>query len=239
MAGSAAPIIGSAVRASGGSAGRSSGSGSSGSNSSRSGSSGGRSSQSSGGSSASAGKQAQRAKKSRICKTCPKWRYRVGARYLGGVLGYNWYHLFVVAWDRKTSGLMPTYSAFPSGEGDASILGAIGGMSASDSSKTAEEGHTTDPNDDSDFGTLDYKFSADYLTSGEASPSNKFVTLRDTNANYNTKLITAAMAVDAKKIKYVPTGPNSNSFAMTIVKKAGLPQKHPSIRAPGAGMNLL
>ena len=65
------------------------------------------------------------------------------------------------------------------------------------------------------------------------------VVLRDTNANYNPKLAAAALAIDAKKIKYNPTGPNSNSFAMSIVKKAKLPNKYPNVNAPGAGMNLL
>ena len=178
-------------------------------------------------------------RRGRICKTCPKWRYRVGARYLGTLGVYTWYHLFVVAWDRRSTGLMPTYSAFPSSQGTPGILGLIGGVSTSDSSKEADEGHTADPNDNSDFGTLDYHFSPDYVTSGEADPSNKWTVLRDTNYNYNPRLAAASLAIDAKNIRYDPTGPNSNSFAMSIVRHVGLPNRYPNVSAPGAGMQLL
>ena len=111
-------------------------------------------------------------------------------------------------------------------------------MIASDSSKSAEENYAP-AGDGSDYGTIKFQFSPDYLASGEVDPTNRFVTLKDTNQDYNPKLLQGSMMIDAKNIKYEPTGPNSNSFAMSIVRYAGLPRNKPSGAAPGDGMYLL
>jgi hypothetical protein len=49
----------------------------------------------------------------------------MGIRTLGGVpYVYQYHHLFVVAWNRGGTGVMPTYSAFPSNQnGNAGIWG--------------------------------------------------------------------------------------------------------------------
>jgi hypothetical protein len=116
--------------------------------------------------------------------------------------------------------------------------GRISGAMTSDSSKTAEEGHEPDPADTDDFGYIQASIAADYLTSGEAAASNRFVTLRDTNTNLTAQLLAQAMVIDAKRIRYVAAGPNSNSFAMTIAQKVGLPRNKPSGHAPGSGMSI-
>jgi hypothetical protein len=219
---------------SGGSGSGSSGGGSLGSGSNNSGSRG------SAGSSASSAKGVKKELDRRTCKTCPDWRYEMGMRRLGGVpYVYTYHHLFVVAWNRGGTGMMPTYSAFPSREGgDAGIWGPISGAMQSDSSKSAEEGHTPDARDTSDMGYLKFTFAADYGGSFELAPGNTFVTLKDTNENLNIKLFAESNRIDARRIKYVPTGPNSNSFAMSVAGGAGLPRRHPPGTAPGAGMQL-
>lgn len=152
---------------------------------------------------------------------------------------YTWSHLFVVATHRGGTGVMPTYSAFPSNEnGNAGIWGPISGAVQSDSSKSVEEGHPDTPTDSDDMGYLKFTFAADYFASGELDLGNTFVVLRDTPDNLNAQLLSAALAIDARRIRYVATGPNSNSFAMSIAQRAGLPRRHPSGSAPGAGMSL-
>jgi len=134
---------------------------------------------------------------------------------------------------------MPTFSAFPSEQGgDAGIIGPISGAFQSDSSKSVEEGYETDPSDSGDMGYLKFSYAADYLASFEVAPGNQFIILRDTNQDLTAKLFAAATEIDAKRIKYVPTGPNSNSFAMSVAGNVGLPRKHPPGTAPGAGMQL-
>ncbi len=164
----------------------------------------------------------------------------MGLRRLGGIpYVYTYHHLFVVAWNRGGTGLMPTYSAFPSTDGgNAGIWGPISGAMQSDSSKSVDEGHVLDPTDSSDMGYLKFTFAADYFASGEVALGNTFVTLKDTSRNLNAQLFAAAQVIDAKRIRYVPTGPNSNSFAMSVAGDAGLPRKHPPGTAPGAGMRL-
>jgi hypothetical protein len=154
--------------------------------------------------------------------------------------GYSWYHLFVTAWERNTTGARATYSAFPSNENASPAISRIvGGMSASDSSKSPKEDHVPSAEDSSDFGTIKFHFSPEYLASGEFSPGNKFVTLKDDNTDYNAKLLAGSMMIDRKNIQYVETGPNSNSFAMSIVRYAGLPKRKPSVNAPGDGIYLI
>ncbi|WP_298258215.1 hypothetical protein [uncultured Litoreibacter sp.] len=155
---------------------------------------------------------------------------------------YTYYHLFVIAWNRGgsgASGLKMTFSAFPSHDGNPSVWGAISGASTSDSSKQAEEGHKRDPSNDADMGYIKPEIAPDYYTSGEVALGNKFVTIRDTNANYVPKLLAASSQIGMKRIKYDPTGPNSNSYAMSIVRKAKLPDRKPAVTAPGAGMQLI
>lgn len=244
-------VVASAVRTSQstGRIARTGGSGSSASGSSRGGSSGavsqssdsrGSSSRGGGGSSASSAKAYKKEKRRRTCKTCPVWRYEMGIRKLGGVpYIYQWHYLFVVAWNRGGSGALPTYSAFPPSEGvNPGLSGVISGVSTSDSVKNVEEGHVPNPDDSEDFGYLKAHISPDYYVSGEVAPSSRFITLKDTNRNLTAKLAAESMIIDAKRIKYVPTGPNSNSFAMTIAEKSELPRRKPAGDAPGSGMRL-
>lgn len=252
MPSSAAPALGSASRAAQASnkASASSRGGSSGSGSSQGGSSGagsaasgsrGSSSRAGGGSSASSGKAYQAARRRRTCKTCPDWRYEMGIRRLGGVpYVYQWHHLFVTAWNRGGTGIMPTFSAFPSNEnGAAGLLGPILGISQSDSSKSVEEDYEPDDDDDGDFGFIKFTPFPDYYSPvGEYDPSNRFVTLRDTRENLTAQLTAAGAAISARRIKYVATGPNSNSFAMSVAERAGLPRRKPSGDAPGSGIKL-
>jgi len=164
----------------------------------------------------------------------------MGMRRLGGVpYIYTYSHLFVVATHRGGTGAMPTYSAFPSNQaGDAGILGPLFGAMQSDSSKSVDEGHVPDPQDSSDMGYLQFTFAADYFASYEVAPGNTFVTLRDTTQNLTAQLFSAATAIDARQIRYGATGPNSNSFAMSVAARAGLPARHPAGSAPGSGMRL-
>lgn len=219
---------------------RSSGSGSSqgGSLGSGSQSSGGRGS--AGGSSASSAKGAQIERRRRTCKTCPAWRYEMGIRVLGGVPRvYEYHHLFLVAWNRGGTGAMPTYSAFPSlPDGNAGIWGPISGAMQSDSSKSAEEDHVEDPSDTSDMGYIKPEIAADYYVSGEFAVGNRFITLRDTAYNYNPRLVAQSHAMGALRVRYVATGPNSNTFAMSLAKRVGLPERKPAGDAPGSGMRI-
>ena len=252
MVASAAPALGSATRAAqaankastasrgGSSVSGSSQGGSSGAGSAASGSRGS-SSRAGGGSSASSGKAYKAAKRRRTCKTCPDWRYEMGIRRLGGVpYVYQWHHLFVTAWNRGGTGIMPTFSAFPSNEnGAAGLLGPLLGSSQSDSSKTVEENYAPNENADGDFGFIKFTPFPDYYSPvGEYDPGNRFVTLLDTKENLTAKLTLASTAISARKIKYVPTGPNSNSFAMSVAERAGLPRKKPAGDAPGSGIKL-
>jgi hypothetical protein len=226
--GSAGDIIGSASRSSQSASGssRSQGSGS-GSGSSRSGSSG------------SGAQTGQAYDNLRFCRTCPQWQYQMGMRQIGSVSGYTYHHLFVIAWDRRDTGRKGTYSAFPSNQNASpGLSGVIGGMMTSDGSKTVQEEYQP-TGDASDFGTLKFHYSPDYASSGELDYNARFVVLKDTSQDYNPKLIEASNIIDMKNIKYEPTGPNSNSFAMSIVRYAGLPRNKPSGNAPGEGIYLL
>lgn len=176
-------------------------------------------------------------KKSRTCKTCPRFLYECGAKLIDGA-PITVYHLFIRVTDQKI-GAQPVFRAGPTKDGAPSISGVVGGYLASDSSKSAEEGHTENPSDASDFGTLHAVTQGDYLASIEFSASNKFVEVKETRKNHLPKFAMANGIVNAKKIKYVPTGPNSNSYAMSILKYAGLPRKKPNVKAPGHGMYIL
>ncbi len=207
-----------------------------------SGSAGNRGSEASGSGSSAHGTVAadQQDRQSRTCATCPEWRYEMGIRQLGGIpYIYAWHHLFVLGWNRGGSGTsISTYSAFPSGDGDPGMAGPIFGAMQSDSSKPVDENHNEDPSDSADMGYLQYSYFANYWRSGEYSPTNRFVTLQDTNENLHFDLDVAAKEMDARRIRYVPTGPNSNSFAMSLAERVGLPRRKPSGDAPGSGMSL-
>lgn len=207
-----------------------------------SGSAGSRGSEGSGsGSSAQGTMSADRAdRQSRTCATCPEWRYEMGIRQLGAIpFVYSWHHLFLLGWNRGGSGnSISTYSAFPSGNGDPGLTGPIFGAMQSDASKPVDEGHEGDAADPADMGYLKFTYFANYWRSGEYSPTNRFVTLRDTDENLHNPLIAAGTEIDARRIRYVPTGPNSNSFAMSLAERVGLPRNKPSGDAPGSGMSL-
>lgn len=178
----------------------------------------------------------------RSCKTCPEWRYEMGIRKLGGIpFVYSWHHLFLVQWNRGgTGGTMMTYSAFPSGQGDAGIAGPIFGAMQSDSSKGVDENHPdagADAEAD-DMGYLQFQPFMNYWRSGEYAPDNRFVTLRDTHEDLRNKLMEQGWEIDGRRIRYVPTGPNSNSFAMSLAERVGLPRRKPSGDAPGSGMSV-
>lgn len=182
-------------------------------------------------------------RKKRSCMTCPEWRYEMGIRKLGGVpYLYSWHHLFVVQWNRGGSGgTMMTYSAFPSRKGNPGIAGPIFGAMQSDSSKTAEEGYEEPAEGEvaeDDMGYLQFKPSLSYWRSGEYAPGNRFVTLRDTDQNMRSDLMAQGNEIDAKRIHYVGTGPNSNSFAMSLAERVGLPRRKPAGDAPGSGMSI-
>lgn len=165
----------------------------------------------------------------------------MGIRKLGGVpYVYQWHHLFLTAWNQGGTGAMPTFSAFPSNEGGSPGIGAlIGGLSTSDSSKEVEENHTPDPDDADDFGHIKPSFIPDYYTpGGEWAPGNRFVTLRETRNNLTPRLSVEAAKIGAKQIKYVATGPNSNSYAMSLAERVGLPRRKPAGDAPGSGMRI-
>lgn len=176
----------------------------------------------------------------RTCHSCPDWRYVMGIRRLGGVpYLYSWHHLFLIAWNRGGTGAMPTYSAFPSHpDGDAGVLGPLKGASTSDSSKPVEAGHETDPADSGDMGYLQSAHAADFARSGEYAPDNRYVILRDMNRDLGTELMAQSRAMDAMRIRYVPTGPNSNSFAMSLAERVGLPRRKPEGDAPGSGIKI-
>jgi hypothetical protein len=228
------------ARGSGSSRGAGSGSGSSQGGSSGAGSQSSGSRGSAGGSSASSAKGAQMERRRRTCRTCPDWRYEMGMRVLGGVPWvYQYHHLFLVAWNRGGTGMMPTYSAFPSRpDGNPGILGPISGALQSDSSKSADEGHAEDPSNPADMGFIKSDIAADYYVSGEVAPGNRFVTLKDTATNYNPQLVAQSLAMDALRVRYVPAGPNSNTFAMSLAKRVGLPERKPAGDAPGSGMRI-
>lgn len=175
--------------------------------------------------------------KGRTCKTCPQWRYRMGIRQLGSILGISWHHLFLVE-DERGRDPIGTHSAFPSKEGDAGAWGPIVGKFTSDSSKPIHENHETDSEDEADMGFLAPKFSPDYYRSGEYSASNRFVLLEERDTSVFSKLVAYADGILKRRITYVPTGPNSNSYAMSLAEAAGLPRKKPSGDAPGSGMKL-
>ncbi len=174
----------------------------------------------------------------RTCLTCPKWRYRMGIRQLGSVLGISWHHLFVVE-DEVGRRSMPTYSAFPSVEnGDPGMLGPILGKYTSDSSKDVEDDHVTDPEDESDMGYLRPQFAHDYYRSGEYDPTNRFVVLDERDASLGMAMLRYCDVIEARRITYEATGPNSNSFAMSLAEAVGLPRRKPSGDAPGSGITL-
>ncbi len=179
-------------------------------------------------------------RESRTCATCPEWRYEMGIRQLGSVpYVYTWHHLFVLGWNRGGSGnSISTYSAFPSGNGDPGIAGPMFGAMQSDATKSVEEDHEIDPDDPADMGYLQFTYFANYWRSGEYSPTNRFVTLSDTDENLHMPLINAGTEIDERRIRYVATGPNSNSFAMSLAERVGLPRRKPSGDAPGSGMSL-
>lgn len=178
----------------------------------------------------------------RSCVTCPEWRYEMGIRKLGGIpYLYSWHHLFVVQWNRGgNGGTMMTYSAFPSRNGDPGMAGPILGAMASDSSKNVEEGHDVPEAEakSDDMGYLQFKPSVNYWRSGEYAEDNRFVTLLDTDKNLRNDLIGQGGEIDGKRIRYVPTGPNSNSFAMSLAERVGLPRRKPAGDAPGSGMSI-
>ena len=177
------------------------------------------------------------AEKGRTCKTCPQWRYRMGIRQLGSMLGISWHHLFLVE-DERGRDPIGTHSAFPSKEGDAGILGPLVGKFKSDSSKPIDEDHETDSEDTADMGYLAPQFSPDYYRSGEYSASNRFVVLEERDTSLFFQLEQYAEGILKRRITYVPTGPNSNSYAMSLAEAAGRPRNKPSGDAPGSGMKL-
>lgn len=178
----------------------------------------------------------------RSCKTCPEWRYEMGIRKLGGIpFIYSWHHLFLVQWNRGGTGeTMMTYSAFPSRDGDAGIVGPILGAMQSDSTKSVEENHPIAGQDaePDDMGYLEFHHFTDYWRSGEYAPDNRFVTLKDTHENLRGKLLGQGQEIDGRRIRYVATGPNSNSFAMSLAERVGLPRRKPSGDAPGSAMSI-
>lgn len=176
----------------------------------------------------------------RTCRTCPEWRYVMGIRKLGGVpFLYSWHHLFVIAWNRGGDGAMPTYSAFPSNQnGDPGVIGPLVGAATSDSSKPVDRDHQAEAGDQADMGHLQFAYAASFARSGEYAPGNRYVVLSDMNRNLTGALMAEGQAIDAMRIRYVATGPNSNSFAMSLAERVGLPRRKPAGDAPGSGIKL-
>lgn len=59
------------------------------------------------------------------------------------------------------------------------------------------------------------------------------------DVDHNPALTRHSRAIDRKRIEYVPTGPNSNSFATTIINKERIDAKPPNVWAPGQGIDLI
>ncbi|MDP0925657.1 hypothetical protein Q0601_00580 [Paracoccus onubensis] len=168
---------------------------------------------------------------------CPKWKYEIGANHIGGALGREYYHLFVRVTDLMNLS-SPTYRAGPSADGQPAISGVIMGTMTPDSVVTPNE---------------DYESSDDELSLGYILPTifNNFPgSLEDTGVaifgeavildkDHNLGLTQHSQEIADKKIKYVPTGPNSNSYATTIVNEEGIGAEPPDCWAPGAGVSLL
>ena len=176
----------------------------------------------------------------RSCLRCPEWRYVMGIRKLGGIPAvYSWHHLFLIAWNRGGTGAMPTYSAFPSQpEGDPGAWGPLRGAATSDSSKPVTPQHQPDPADDSDMGYIKPAPVADFTRSGEYAPGNRYVVLRDQNPDLRADLDSHMQQIAEMRIRYVATGPNSNSFAMSLAERTGLPRRKPAGDAPGSDIKL-
>lgn len=176
---------------------------------------------------------------SRTCSTCPEWRYLMGIRYLDTVFGVTYHHLFMVQWNCGGSGgNTSTFSAFPTQTGNAGLMGPFRGMFTSDSSKDIDEDHEYDPEDPSDYGYIRYDFASSYFRSGEYREDNRFRGLRDTPDDLFFELDRAGQAMSERRIRYVPTGPNNNSFAMSLAERVGLPTRKPTGDAPGSGMSI-
>lgn len=176
----------------------------------------------------------------RTCRRCPEWRYLMGIRKLGGIPAiYSWHHLFLIAWNRGGTGAMPTYSAFPSQpQGDPGAWGPLFGASTSDSSKPVTQEHQPDPEDEGDMGYIKPAPIVDFTRSGEYAPGNRYVVLRDQTPNLRADLVKNMQQIEKMRIRYVATGPNSNSFAMSLAERVGLPRRKPAGDAPGSDIKL-
>ena len=74
---------------------------------------------------------------------------------------------------------------------------------------------------------------------GEYTSGNQFVTNEQTDIDHQPDLKGGKDEVNLKKIKYHPTGPNSNSFVPSVLGYASLPTNYPDVNAPGVGVKLL
>ena len=120
--------------------------------------------------------------------------------------------------------------------------GYRGGPSRNGSlSSSAQQNPTT--------GATDYGFGAIVTTSGEYAPgfidyktdaSKVAVDLNGQSVDTVTKCFEDTMkAIDARKIAYYPTGPNSNSVVGTMLSRCGCQKVKPVWIAPGFDTDLL
>lgn len=137
-----------------------------------------------------------------------------------------------LAEDERRRDPIGTHSAFPSKDGDAGAWGPIVGRFTSDSSKPIDKNHETDSEDEPDMGFLVPKFSPDYYRSGEYSASNRFAVLEQRDAYLFSALVAYADGILKRRITYVPTGPNSNSYAMSLAEAAACRAKTRPVMRP-------
>ena len=172
---------------------------------------------------------------------CPKWKYEIGANLLGEALGRSYYHLFVRVTD-MLSLATPTYRAGPSKSPTQSPSFSpivMGGLTP-DATVTPNENYEVPENDDgSSYGYIVSSYWSDFRQSVENTGYQIFGAAVELDMDHNPALTRHSHTIDAKKIEYAPTGPNSNSFATTIVNEESIGAKPPDVWAPGQGIDLI
>jgi len=146
--------------------------------------------------------------KNRICATCPTWLYQMGANKIDFTLIGISFYHLFALVIRRTDGATLVARGGPSGSPDGSYGKLIATLSSWEDSIEA------------------------------GRPGLTFRDLETSEQNRTLTIYSESERIHNLKLDYAPTGPNSNSFAMSVVEGAGLPALSPVVKAPGKGMRI-
>lgn len=169
---------------------------------------------------------------------CPRWKCEVGANLIGKQIGREYYHLFVRVTD-LISLATPTYRAGPSADGQPSLVGIATRLAVPETAKTPEENYEASEDDRVSYGYIRVDLYDSFDSSIENTGYAIFGDAKELDINHNPGLVRHSQTIDGKKIRYRPLGPNSNSYAMTIVNEESIGVTAPDVWAPGKGIDLI